>query len=178
MPSLSQLIQSKANRLDVVPQRLVDRAIDVQPQLFDSVLSVLSQMGITEGNFEITTENLALVDEAVNEVRKTLLGSDYINAVGEYSREFDRQKEVTDEGVAKSVSGTSTTANTLLASSKRKAVDSLVKVEFVNTGLYDPIRGFLDSAVGNGASLTDTITDYNKVFFDLHRQTFLHVRNL
>jgi hypothetical protein len=131
----------------------------MQQSLLDSLLSLVGGLDTVDGAFAITEANLGSVDEVIDGLRSALLSSDYVDHVREFAGQFDEQKRLNDSFFGDRFTDfkESTISSALLDNAKKSTVNNLVKVEFVNKGLYDPIRKQLDAAVSLGAPLTDTI---------------------
>jgi hypothetical protein len=152
------ILKEKLDRLETVPERFTGRARAFQQTLLDTVLATLRDMTVEDGNFVTSADNLNVVDRIVDEMRRTLLGGEYVDDVRDFANEFDTQVSLNNQYTQLEFDFEGSEAGRALVNrAKRQAVERLVNIEFVNPNLYDPIRTQLDDAVSSGAGLQDTI---------------------
>ena len=74
--ALSDILRDKIRLLESARERLSDSVKQTEEEIFDSLMTQLISLGVTEGNFEPTEDNLALLDEISDTLLQTITSSD------------------------------------------------------------------------------------------------------
>ena len=97
MATLKQIIVEKSKRLQDVPDEFLTRVEKTQKTIFARLTALIAQLQTKDGLIQISTENLAIVDEIIDDLRKVVYNSDYTDAVSSFAREFDKQGKINEE---------------------------------------------------------------------------------
>jgi len=89
--SLEKLVQQRIDRLESVPAKL-QTVIDAQDEkLFKQILKDLSALKTVDGKIEASKENLSKINGILENLKKTLFGSDYLDGVKEFAAQIQTQ---------------------------------------------------------------------------------------
>lgn len=153
--ALEQLLKQKSKRLEEIPLELQSVVIKQQKAVLDGIISLLNDLDVKYGNIVISKENLKTIQVISDELKKVYLNDDYLKAVKEFAKEFDKQAVLNDK-IFKETLGeveAPVASQAYLETAKRGAVTALVDTN----AFIKPIQSLLENAVVNGASLQDTI---------------------
>lgn len=159
MPSIEELIRIKADRLEEIPDELLNRIQKVQKLVLPQVIDLISLLDRdSQGFIELTDKNLQLLSTIQGQLRDVLLGSEYTEVVDEFVEEFKVQAGVSDalfKATFKDyVSGGK--ASELVTLSQRKAADLLVN-QATDQVFANAIYETVDLAIANNASFAETV---------------------
>jgi len=159
MPSFEALIKQKSDRLENIPLELQTIAQKQQKKILNEIIAQLDKLDKVNGQIKINSKNLKAITEISDELKSIFLNREYLDAVKEFSKEFDVQAGVNNKLINK---GFGETPNPLASESyleiaKRNAVDALAGEPYVNISVK-PIQSMLENAVVNGANIGDTIS--------------------
>jgi len=89
--SLEKLISERIDRLESVPAKL-QSVIDKQDEvLFKQILKDLSELKVVDGKIEASKDNLSKINGILENLKKTLFGSDYLDGIKEFATEIQTQ---------------------------------------------------------------------------------------
>lgn len=157
--TLEKLIEEKAKRLEEIPTRLLTILEKKQKEILNDILEKINDLSVKNGAYEITSENLLTVSNISDELKSVLLSEDYLKAVKEFAREFDKQAVLNDK-IFYETFGTIETpvaATTYINIAKKAAIEMLVGAP-MDTEFIKPIQSLLEQAVVNGATYKDTLS--------------------
>lgn len=154
--SLEALIKEKTKRLEEIPLELQNVVIKQQKAVLDGIVSLLNDLDVKNGQIVISKENLKTIQVISDELKKVYLNDDYLKAVKEFAKEFDKQALLNDKIFKETLGGVETpvASQAYLETAKRGSVTALIDTN----AFIKPIQSLLENAVVNGASLQDTIT--------------------
>lgn len=154
--SLEALIKEKTKRLEEIPLELQNVVIKQQKAVLDGIVSLLNNLDVKNGQIVISKENLKTIQVISDELKKVYLNDDYLKAVKEFAKEFDKQALLNDKIFKETLGDVETpvASQAYLETAKRGAVTALIDTN----AFIKPIQSLLENAVVNGASLQDTIT--------------------
>lgn len=164
--SFEELLKQKNERLESIPLELQTVVEKQQRQVLNDVLSKLNKLTTVNGQYKISSENIRIISDISDELKKVFLNDEYLKAVKDFSKEFEIQATLNSKLIDK---GFGETANPVaseiyIQTARRAAVESLVGSP-VDSQFIKPIQGLLEQAVVNGASVNETI-DSIRVFVE------------
>lgn len=158
MPTLNEILNKKADRLEKIPDEFLSQVEKVQLQLVARMQEVLSQFDFNkDGTFKITEANLDRAAEIDLELKQVMSDSEYEEAVTEFIRQFKVQIDVNDEYFAKALDDftTSDFGKKVVEQSQKSAITLLVDMA-VETEFIQPVKDQITQAVVTGARFSDT----------------------
>lgn len=156
--TLKELIKLKNQRLESIPDALLSVVERTQKQVFSELLSLLDKFDRTGGAITASTENLLLMSEIMDDLKKTLLDSDYTQAVKEFAKEFDVQKVFNDDYFKKAfdIEADKAIADALVKQAKTDAVKALLSSP-LDENFLKPIENILIDSIATGSGFTETL---------------------
>lgn len=158
MATLKDLIKKKNIRLKEVPDALLTEVERVQKKIFADLISLLETIDKEGGFIKASKENLDKLTSL--DLKNELFGSDYVDIVSEFVKEYDVQRLANDkilEDQFKDFSG-SDLANELLDKSKEDALEALLGSP-LETEFLKPLDELLTNSISSGASWSDTVQE-------------------
>lgn len=162
--TIEEIILEKVNRLESVPNSFLSSVQKMEAQNLRTILKYVGQLERDGDVIKKSAENLRLSTEIITELKKAIIGKDYLRAVTSFAKEFDVQAELSDDYFSKEMANfkVSKFADASLQRAKTNTVlqlvDSTPKTKFIQ-----PLQGVLDVAISSGQSWTETVqtlTDY------------------
>lgn len=159
MPSFEALLREKNNRLDKIPLALQTVVEKQQKEVLSNILSKLSRLTTVNGQYKIDAANIRVISEISNELKSVLLNDEYLSAVKEFSKEFEKQAFLNSKLIEKGLGETlnPVASEVYIQTAKRNAIDALVGSP-IDANFIKPIQGLLEQAVISGASVNETIS--------------------
>src|SRR5678815_5148605 len=126
--SLESIIKEKQKRLQIIPDRLLSQVEKTQKKLFSEIVSLMSGLTLKDGFIELSTDNLSMVNQIIDDLKTALHGSDYFDAVKEFGKEFDLQQDINEKYFSQAFDDFKTpeVATELVLQTKTAAVESLL----------------------------------------------------
>jgi hypothetical protein len=159
MPTLNELLTSKADRLESVPNKFTSEIEKVQLQLIKEIEVILAQFDLDgDGNFIISEANVSLAAELDVKLRQALDRSEYGEAVTEFAKQFNVQIGVNDAYFTKAFKGfeTSEIGKMIVRQAQKNAIELLINTS-PDADFIIPIKQQIENAVINGARWRETI---------------------
>lgn len=156
---LDKLISAKVAALQSVPEVYASGVVRAQEQAFRSILGLLNSLETAGGEIVFNTQNLALIGQIQQQLRATLAGGEYREALREYLAAFNNQAIINAgyfQAAFESIS-VSAEVQALIQIAQTNAIAALGDAA-IETRLLAPIAEQLTQSVTTGASLKDTIT--------------------
>jgi len=160
MPTLNELLEAKADRLDSVPDAFLTQVQKVEKQLLVEIEDLLAQFDLDdEGNFIISEANVAKAAELDVKLRAALDRSEYGEAVTEFAKQFNVQIGVNDVYFAQAFKGfeTSEIGKMIVRQAQKNAIELLVNTS-PDADFIIPVKQQIENAVINGARWRETLT--------------------
>jgi hypothetical protein len=159
MPSFESLLKEKNERLESIPLELQTVVEKQQKKVLNDVISKLSKLKTINGQYKIDAQNIRIIAEISDDLKKVFLNDEYLKAVKDFSKEFEVQATLNSKLIDK---GFGETANPVaseiyIQTAKKNAVDALIGSP-VDSQFIKPIQGLLEQAVVNGATVNETIS--------------------
>lgn len=156
--SLESIIKEKQSRLENIPNRLLSQVQKTQKRLFEEILYRANELTLKDGFIELTTKNLALVDEIIADLRISITDSEYFDAVKEFGKEFDLQQKVNEKYFSQAFEDFKSPdiAEALVKQAKTATVDALLGAP-LDTNWLKPMEKTLTDLVSSGASWKESV---------------------
>jgi hypothetical protein len=153
-----ELLNKKNRRLRTIPDTFLKRLNQIQRLQYDIITAKLKQLQIRGETITPSRANLLIVDELREELRENLATGEYVDAVREFSREFDKQKAVNSEYYSSLDAGrySGEVADEVVRNIKQSTVRALIE-DTINPGFLNPIENVLNTAVADGAGFAETL---------------------
>lgn len=163
--ALSDILRDKIRLLESARERLSDSVRQTEEEIFDSLMTQLISLGVTEGNFEPTEDNLALLDEISDTLLQTITSSDLaqnvtqtvLNDTAEVEdlvfQAYDEDNN--DIAAAPLRELLDNTVDVDEARFIRKVIDGVTNEAVISQNLLLPIREQLFDSIVNGESVTE-----------------------
>jgi len=159
MPTLNELLDRKADRLESVPNKFLSNIEKVQLQLIRDMQGVLATFDIdSNGNFEISESNMRKAAELDVKLREVLDRSEYAEAVTEFAREFNVQIDVNNAYFSQAFKGfeTSEIGKMAVRQAQKNAVELLINTS-IDSDFIIPIKQQIEQSVITGARFSETL---------------------
>lgn len=165
MASLEDILKAQAKRLTEVPDEFLSKLDKIQKELLPQVnelLALLERDG--QGFIKLTKKNIQLTNDLKDQLKIILNNSDYVDAVGEFAKEFRVQELLANEMFAvvfpEFVSGG--VASELVKQAQRKAVEVLLD-SIGDRSFASAITEQVELAIANNASFTETLLNVQNI---------------
>lgn len=165
MPDLRDIIERKIKRLESVPDKFISNVDKAERSVYSKMIELLNALKLDKnGNVIRSKANLARVEEIVKEMKKVLYGSDYIQAVSSFAKEFTVQKNINNEyfGAAFDDFTPGELAEAMVDMSRRQTIEMLTGAS-VDVSFFTPIKQQMINAVEAGASRVEMINAIRQV---------------
>lgn len=158
MATLKELINERVERLESVPSELLTAIEANQLELFNDLLSQISQLDTKRGNFIINSKNLALIDSIVSNLKKSMFDGKYVEALDRFITEYNKQT-----GIINSI--VNATFNTfsekqLYEQARLNSIEGMLLLfdqPAAQVNLFTPLRSILYESVSSGSGFEDTV---------------------
>lgn len=158
MPSFEQLLKEKNNRLESVPLSLQSVVEKQQSEVVNQILSKLSRLKTINGQIKIDAANIRMITEISDELKKVFLNDEYLQAVKEFSKEFEIQASLNSKLIEKGFGSIDSpvASEIYIQTAKRNAIEALIGSP-IDTQFIKPIQSLLENAVVNGSHVNETM---------------------
>lgn len=175
-------LQERLNRLQTVPDELVDAMSKVEREAMGRVLALMDQLDVVDGNIANSSKNLSLIKTIEEDLRTALFNNSYYKAVNAFGKEFGVQAELTNEYFSSILDDFEVVGKykTVLQTSQANALSLLSQDVFTQT-LIKPIQDSLLSGVINNGSFQETLANLRTVILgnnDLDGRLLSHVKRI
>lgn len=155
--TLEELIDEKIKRLDEIPELLISNVANSEKDILKKVLEKLDSIERNRGKIIISSKNVTIINEIINELPKIVTSSDYKFYVKEFIKEFDVEKEITDsilkEAIEKAI--IKDIQEDIIGVYKKKAAIDLIGSNSITAVFSKPIQSILTQSLVNGESYID-----------------------
>jgi len=159
MPTASQIVSSKLEALENVPNNWAKSIEGYQPRLFARLSRLLANLETVDGSLAMSVTNLNSIETILVEMRAFMTQGEYVKIVSQFANEFTIQ-----QGVTASYFGTlgvepivTPFAAQLYQANKAIAIDGVLSNTALDSMLLDQVRNNLIESVGSNASYTSTL---------------------
>ncbi len=159
MPTLLEILEEKADRLESVPDKFLSNIQKVQIELLKEIEPIMASFDVDrDGNFVISEANMTRVAELDVLLREVLDRSEYAEAVTEFAKQFNVQVGLNDNYFSAAFKGfeTSEIGKMAVRNAQRNAVDLLINTS-VDADFIIPIKQQIEQAVVTGARFRETL---------------------
>jgi len=160
MPSFEDLLKDKTKRLADIPANLLTIAEKQQKRVLTDIISLLGELTIKNGAYEITKENIKTIAKISDELKSVFLTPEYLKGVKSFANEFEKQA-VLNQSIIKAGFGSTESpiaADAYITLAKRSVIEALIGSP-IDKEFIKPIQSILETAVINGSSTNDLITN-------------------
>lgn len=175
-------LQERLNRLQTVPDDLVDAMSKVERDAMGRVLALMDELDVVDGNISNSSKNLSIIKSIDDDLRTALFNNSYYKAVNAFGKEFEVQAELTNEYFASILDDFEVVQKykTALATSQSSALSLLSQDTFTQT-LIKPIQDSLLASVTNNGSFKDALANLRKTILgndELDGRLLSHVKRI
>lgn len=158
MPSFEELLKAKNKRLLSIPLKLQTVVQKQQNEVLNGIISKLNELSVKGGRYEITNENLKVIGLIDIELKEVLLNDDYLKAVKQFTKEFDKQALINNDLIKSGFGEVETpiSSQAYINNAKKGAIKALTGNSF-DAEIVAPLQTILENAVVNGASYSETL---------------------
>lgn len=156
--NLSEYIERKKDLLDNEPDAFIKAANKAQIRIYEEILTELSRLDTNkDGSIKATAANLKKIDVIANRIIKIFKDSEYVEAVNEFAKTFNKIKELNLKYFEKNFGEVTNRgiADNILEIQKQRMVEALVETS--PQRFISEIKPILDNAVGTSQSWKDTV---------------------
>lgn len=156
--NLSEYIERKKEMLEKEPDEFLKAANKAQIRIYEEILSELSRLETNkDGSIKATVSNLKKIDVIADRIKKIFRESEYVEAVKEFAKTFNKIKEVNLKYFEKNFGNVTKKdfADKLLDLQKQRMVEALTETS--PQRFISEIKPILDNAVGSSQSWRDTV---------------------
>lgn len=163
--TLKEIIREKEMNLNKIPDELLTNIQKSEKEIYGKLITLLDKLKRdSEGRILISKMNIAIAAEIENEIKTIVLTKDYLDSLRQFANGFDEQAEWNDKYFSKVFSDfkTSTTADAILESSKKSALNELIGAP-MEANFIAPVADIINTSVSSGSSwvdLSNQIKDY------------------
>jgi hypothetical protein len=155
---LEKLIQERIDRLESVPEKLITVIDKQEERLFKQILKDLDGLKIVDGKIEASKDNLAKINSILENLKRTLFGSDYLNAIKEFAGEIGSQAKLNNKILEQTI-GTFEDSEMFKATVERSQVNALLLLDegAVTNNLLQPIAQILTNSIVSNVSFQQAV---------------------
>lgn len=155
---LEKLIQERIDRLESVPEKLITVIDKQEERLFKQILKDLDGLKIVDGKIEASKDNLAKINSILENLKRTLFGSDYLNAIKEFAGEIASQAKLNNKILEQTI-GTFEDSEMFKATVERSQVNALLLLDegAVTNNLLQPIAQILTNSIVSNVSFQQAV---------------------
>lgn len=157
--TLEKIIKEKVSRLDSVPNKLYSSIEKSQSSIYAKLLELLGKLKTdASGNFVQSVGNLATVEKINTELKKVVFGTDYLQDVQAFAKEFQTQKKVNNEYFKEAFPQVtpSKVADEMVKAAQTQAVELLTGTS-LDANFFNPIKRQILTSIQIKASFKDTV---------------------
>ena len=164
MATLKQLLAARVDELEQAPERLRVAYTRLRATAYQRLLERLGQLQQKDGRIVPTAANLRRAAAITEELRGLFSSAEYLAAVADFARSFDRTKKANDELLKKAFPDYTPPAlgEAVLKNSQARAVELLVGAT-PQSNFLEPLRTVLDRAVTSGADWRELVAELRTV---------------
>ena len=156
--SLEKLISERIDRLESVPAKL-QSVIDKQDEvLFKQILKDFGALKTVDGKIEASKENLSKINGILENLKKTLFGSDYLNTIKGFAGEIQTQATISNnilEAVVGSFEDTEMFRATVQSSQKNALL--LMDESAIAHNFLTPLAEILTNSIVSNSSYNQAV---------------------
>lgn len=156
--ALQDLIKKRIDRLESVPENLKTIIDRENERLFKRVLEQLNRLEVKEGKIVTSKSNLAIIASIIDELKGTLFGGEYVEAIKQFAIEIETQAKLNNQILSATVGSFDDNElyrNTILKAQQNALL--LMDENAVSSNFLQPLQELLTTATISGISYTDAV---------------------
>ncbi len=158
MPSVTEIVNEKINRLESVPDQFLTVVEKSQLEAYKEIQKLVLTMDTEGGILVISDKNTNIINSIESTIKSTVFSDEYSKGLTQYIKEFNVQSELTNKyfvAINVGFDKDANEVNTVLASQKN-AINLLGEDSFTQS-FINPLNQILSTNTSTGATLSDTI---------------------
>lgn len=163
MPTLSEIINDKLDRLDDVPEAFNSAVKASQQEVLRGILVLIGSLDVKDGIILTTTANFVAVQAITNQLGTIVFATSYHDALITFAGEYNTQA-VLNQGYFTKILGEAiedkAVYQNMLRVSQADSVN-LLNSATLQTNLSPPIKNILLSGVSNNQSFSELVLSLN-----------------
>lgn len=159
MAGIKDLLKKKNLRLQEIPDAFLTEVEKVQKKVFNDLISILDSIDREGGFIKASADNIRKLSSLTSGLKDELFGSDYVDIVSSFTKEFAEQKIINDKIFDKSFPDKFTgseLAEELVLKSQEDALQALLGSP-LDTEFITPLDKYLSESISAGAEWKDTV---------------------
>lgn len=152
------IIEDLQLQINQISQRLNDSSSKIQQQIYDDIVSEISQLSTAQGDIKSSVANLKRIQKIKDNINSIVLNEDYVKDVNEFLSGFDKVQGTMDKYFS-AISEEFQPSN-LLDQIKNQFIDvtgNSLKEAGIEAAVINPIEGMLSQYITTGASYKDLL---------------------
>lgn len=156
--TLKELLQTKGERLDKVPEDLISVIEKQEEKVFKQVIKDLDKLEVKEGKIVASKKNLALINGILENLKKVIFGSEYLQAIKVFANEISTQAGLTNSIMQKTADDFSDDEmfKSTVKASQLNAL-ALLDESAIESNFLKPIAQILTNSIVSEMRFTDAI---------------------
>lgn len=148
----------KFDRLDSVPEDLVNNVRKSQAEILTEMEKLASQLETENGVFVFSEKNLSIINSIDQKLKDTVFSDEYIDSVKKFAGEFNKQASINNAYFQSIIPDFKPTDiyKTVLRNSQKNALDLLGEDAFTQK-LINPLKQILESSITNGQTFAESL---------------------
>jgi len=155
---LEKLIEQRLERLESVPNKLLSTIQKNEETVFKQILKDLNGLETKDGKITASKSNLAKINGILENLKKTLINEDYVNAIKEFAVEIGTQAKISNKILDATISSFSDDElfKSTVLKSQQNAL-ALLDENAVTSEFLQPISEILTSSIVSEMSFSDAV---------------------
>lgn len=165
MPTLEEILLQKEQRYESVPAEFALKSEQVQRDVLNELLSLISQLERDGDKITLSETNLVLIQEISERMLNyTFNDTEYVEALTVFAREFNTQAALSDDYLRKIDTDfeVKTLYKQALVASQTQVIEMLDKTS-IDKAFIAPMKEILQVSTSSGASFQDTVKALTQV---------------
>lgn len=152
------IIEDLQLQINQISERLNTSSLKLQQQIYDDIVSEISQLSTAQGDIKASVANLKQIQKIKDNINSIVLNEDYVNDVDQFLNGFDKVQGTMDKYFS-AISEEFQPSN-LLDQIKKQFVEvtgNSLKEAGIEASVINPIEGMLTQYITTGASYKDLL---------------------
>lgn len=157
--SLEKLVQQRIDRLESIPAKLQSTIDSKDELLFKQILKDIGSLKTEDGKIVSSKENLSKINAIIQNLKNSLFGSDYIDAIKEFAGQIQVQANL-NNSILETVIGSfndDEVYKSAIQNSQKNAL-MLMDENAVSSNFLQPIQDLITNSIITGSSYTDMVS--------------------
>lgn len=163
--TLEEIIKEKTKRLDEIPDAFFSSVEKSQKAIYNTLISRLGSLDLDANGFvKIIKKNLKIIDSIITDLPQITSNSGYLKALDSFISQFDKQVELTDLMLQKTLEKALKLDQAKIISQRSKKITfELLTGSSLEAGFYNPIKQSLEELLSSNASFPQMVTGIEKI---------------